>query len=383
MYKEIVKKNKYENFSRKKILIVGEIYSDNLGDAVLCEIVKKIVEENIYCDIELCDLSGREYYKEYFDYNWYEKIIKKIALVFFKLNLINLGKINVLFKDRYYKQFDKDYDLVIFAGGQMFMDYFVFPLEKLIKFFKKRNIPVIFHACGAKKIKNRNLEKRLEKILLLNIVKSISIRDDIDLVNTKYLMRSNRKAIKTFDTALCTNEYFDFNKGNKRCIGLGVMNCDKFKNKEQIIFWIKLIDELDKRKIKWQLFCNGSEADYKMLKNIVNRKNLNKDQYLIRPKTAQDLVNIISNFDKIISFRLHSHIIASSIGIPTIGISWEKKVNQFFHNLGLEYRCKTINDKVEDIINLLEIINNDNDFIIKKQAEQSKGLLLEKIKSFL
>lgn len=131
------------------------------------------------------------------------------------------------------------------------------------------------------------------------------------------------------------------------------------------------------------MFCNGSEADYKMLKNIVNRKNLNKDQYLIRPKTAQDLVNIISNFDKIISFRLHSHIIASSIGIPTIGISWEKKVNQFFHNLGLEYRCKTINDKVEDIINLLEIINNDNDFIIKKQAEQSKGLLLEKIKSFL
>lgn len=248
MYKEIVKKNKYENFSRKKILIVGEIYSDNLGDAVLCEIVKKIVEENIYCDIELCDLSGREYYKEYFDYNWYEKIIKKIALVFFKLNLINLGKINVLFKDRYYKQFDKDYDLVIFAGGQMFMDYFVFPLEKLIKFFKKRNIPVIFHACGAKKIKNRNLEKRLEKILLLNIVKSISIRDDIDLVNTKYLMRSNKKAIKTFDTALCTNEYFDFNKGNKRCIGLGVMNCDKFKNKEQIIFWIKLIDELDKEK---------------------------------------------------------------------------------------------------------------------------------------
>lgn len=380
MCEEIIKENK----NLKKILIVGEIYSDNLGDAVLCEIVKKIVKENIYCDIELCDLSGRNYYGKYFNYKWYEKIIKKIALVFLKFKLINLGKINVLFKNSYYNNFDKSYDLVIFAGGQMFMDYFVFPIEILMKFFKKRNIPVIFHACGAKKIENRNLEKRLEKILLLNIVRSISIRDDINLVNTRYLKSSIKKAIKTFDTALCTNEYFNVNKAHKESIvGLGVMNCDRFKSEKQITFWINLIDELDKRKIKWQLFCNGSEADYEMLKIIVDRKNLNKDQYLKRPKTAQDLVHLISNFNKIISFRLHSHIIAASMGIPTIGISWENKVNQFFYNIGLEDRCKTINDTPKDIVDLLEAINDNNNFIIKKQAQQTKSLLLKKIKNIL
>ena len=367
---------------KKKILLVGELYSDNLGDAVLCEIVKNIIKENIYCDIELCDLSGRNFYGEYFNYKWYERIIKKIALILFKFNLINLGKINVLFKNNYYNKFDKSYDLVIFAGGQMLMDYFVFPIEKLIKIFKKRNIPVIFHACGAKEIENRNLEKRLKKILLLDIVKSISIRDDINLVNTKYLMTSKKKAVKTFDTALCTNEYFNINKVRKESIvGLGIMNCDKFRAEKQIIFWSNLIDELDKRKIKWQLFCNGSEADYKMLKNIVVRKNLNKNQYLMRPKTAKDLVKVISNFDKIISFRLHSHIIAASMGIPTIGISWEKKVNQFFYNLGLEYRCKTINTSVQDIVDCLELVEKEgiNNIIIKKQSYLSKKSLLDNI----
>ena len=78
----------------------------------------------------------------------------------------------------------------------MFMDYFVFPIEKLMKFFKKRNVPVIFHACGAKKIENKNLEKRLKKILLLDVVKSISIRDDINLVNTRYLITSRKKRLK-------------------------------------------------------------------------------------------------------------------------------------------------------------------------------------------
>lgn len=378
MYKEIIKENK----NIKKILIVGEIYSDNLGDAVLCDVVKKIVKENIYCDIELCDLSGREFYGKYFNYKWYERLIKRIALIFFKFNLINLGKINVLFKNSYYNKFDKSYDLVIFAGGQMFMDYFVFPIEKLIKFFKKRDIPVIFHACGAKKIENKNLEERLKKILLLDIVKSISIRDDINLVNTRYLMISKKKAVKIFDTALCTNEYFNVNKVHKESIvGLGIMNCDRFRDEDQINFWSNLIDELDKRKIKWQLFCNGSEADYKMLKNMVVRKNLNKNQYLMRPKTAQDLVNVISNFNKIISFRLHSHIIAASMGIPTIGISWEKKVNQFFHNLGLEYRCKTINTSVQDIVDCLELVEKEgiNNTIIKKQSYLSKKSLLDNI----
>lgn len=367
---------------KKKILLVGEIYSDNLGDAVLCEIVKKIVKENICCDIELCDLSGRKFYGKYFDYKWYERIIKRIAWIFFKFNLINLGKINILFKNSYYNKFDKSYDLVIFAGGQMFMDYFVFPIEKLVKFFKKRNIPVIFHACGAKKIENRNLEKRLKKILLLDIVESISVRDDINLVNTRYLMTSKKKAVKIFDTALYTNKYFNVNKVHKECIvGLGIMNCDRFKNEKQITFWINLIDELDKREIKWQLFCNGSEADYKMLKIIVARKNLNKNQYLMRPKTAQDLVNVISSFNKIISFRLHSHIIAASMGIPTIGISWEKKVNQFFHNLGLEYRCKTINDSVKNIVDSLEMAEKEgiDNNIIEEQGYLSKKSLLDNI----
>ena len=370
---------------KKKVLIVGEIYSDNLGDGVLCKTVEKIVKEKIDCEIELLDLSAREDYEKYFKYKGYEKIIKKIFFLLYKFDLINLGKVNVLFKDRYYNKFDKQYDVILFAGGQMFMDYFVFPIKKVLNIAIRRNIPVIFHACGAKKIDNNYLLKELQRQLSSKIIKSISVRDDIDLVNKLYLINSKLKAKKTFDTALNANKYFNtVSIKNDNVIGLGVMYWEKCNRNKQINFWLKIIDELNKRNIKWQLFCNGSISDYKMLEEIVETKNINKGKYVQnRPKTAEELVYNISKFEKIISFRLHSHIIAASLEIPSIGIVWENKVKQFFEIVKLEDRCKTINDSPEEIIDLLEKISKKSSKynIIKEQAKESEKMLLEEIRN--
>lgn len=369
---------------KKNILLVGEIYSDNLGDAVLCQIVKRIIEENISCNIELCDLSGRQFYDRNFNYNFLEKVIIKFMMLLYKLKLKNLGEINTIFKNRYYKQFDKHYDLVVFAGGQIFMDYFVPSIEKLLHIFENNNSPVIFHACGAKEIYDIKLRNRLINILSSKVIKSISIRDDIDLITNYYLSKSNIKAIKTFDTALNAKPYLvDKKIIGKPIIGLGVIYCEEIDNEKQIWFWMKIIDELNIRDIKWQLFCNGNKADYKIMEIIAERKRINKNIYLQdKPKTAEDLVNNIATFKKIISFRLHSHIIAASLDIPSIGISWEKKVQQFFNNIQLSNRCVTINTPVKDIINLLECINSNNS-IIKNQAKRSKDLLIKSINEFL
>ena len=195
----------------KKILIVGEIYSDNLGDGVLCKTVKNIIEENIDCEIELLDLSARDYYGEYFKYKWYEKIIKRMFLLAYKVNLVNLGKINVLFKDRYYDKFDRYYDLILFAGGQMFMDYFVFPIKKILNIASKKNIPVIFHACGAKKIKDKYLLKELQKQLSLNIIKlGYRLMLCHDSFIHHYLGTSFRKDEDKFNKIILKNrDYFE------------------------------------------------------------------------------------------------------------------------------------------------------------------------------
>ena len=45
---------------------------------------------------------------------------------------------------------------------------------------------------------------------------------------------------------------------------------------------------------------------------------------------SQELVSLISSFKGIITARLHSCIVAYSLDVPAIAISWTKKVADFF-----------------------------------------------------
>ena len=46
------------------ILLIGEFYSDNLGDGVLCNIVKKIIKETYSYNIDCLDISAKENYNK-------------------------------------------------------------------------------------------------------------------------------------------------------------------------------------------------------------------------------------------------------------------------------------------------------------------------------
>lgn len=91
-----------------KILLIGEFYSDNLGDGVLCEVVYKLISDNISTDITKLDLSARNNYGDYYIYTNTEKILLKIIKRIQKIfNLYPAGKINMLFKKNIFKKFFK------------------------------------------------------------------------------------------------------------------------------------------------------------------------------------------------------------------------------------------------------------------------------------
>lgn len=369
------------------ILLIGEFYSENLGDGVLCSIVKKIIQETYSCKIDCLDISTKEDYGKKIKISLYNRIIRKGYWLLSKFKFLSIEeKINVLGKYNYYKRFNKNYDLVIFCGGQMLMSFFVGNLEYLLTFYNKKQIPVIFHACGAKNIINKDIIKKLQKILSYNNIKSISVRDNIDLVNNIYLKYSSIKAVETFDTALLTKEYFSYcvNEKNRIYVGLGVisLNDTEFNEKLLVKFWIDIIDELNRRNIKWKMFCNGAQDDYCLARKILNLKGMEEKNFLQkRPTIPEELIANISEFKSLISFRLHSHIIASACGIPSIAIIWDKKVEEFFKKINLEKRCKTINSSIQDIVDSLEIAEKegiDND-MIKRQGDLSKKSLLDNI----
>lgn len=269
----------------------------------------------------------------------------------------------------------------------MFMDWFVIPISSIINICSEKQIPVIFHACGAKQIDSKYLINKLQKTLSNECIKYISVRDSIDLVNKCYLKYSKLRAINTFDSALLSKQIFsNIQKANSHFVGLGIMSVPSVNNKKIIEFWLNIIQILEKKNTPYKLFCNGSDGDYHILNEILTIKKLKKEKFsLPRPKRPYDLIYCITRFKSIISFRLHSHIIAASYAIPSIAIVWDKKVPAFFDKIGLLDRCKMLDTNCMDIVKSLEKAENEgiDNSIILRQGIASKTSLLNSIKKYM
>ena len=108
----------------------------------------------------------------------------------------------------------------------------------------------------------------------------------------------------------------------------------------QLIFWKKMLKKLIKQKREFKIFTNGSNTDQLFAKYLLKKMNLDEKKYLVnKPRKPEELINTINSFNQIISMRLHSLIIAYSYDIPSIAISWDKKVNAFFDKINRHKLC--------------------------------------------
>ena len=396
-----------------RILLIGEIYSENLGDGVICDCVTWLIKKNFAnCTIDKLDLSynvgvGKRAIDEY--YNKKNKLQKRSEFIFKFNNLkiikkLTYLKFNFINKSQYLKNRNEyiknkkiinefinlkyDYDFAIFAGGQLFMDYFSYPIYTYVRKLSKRNIPILFNACGAGPIKSKVLIYKLKKSLNNNFVKGISTRDDIYGIKKLYLT-TNKNIKKTYDPALFTKEVYGINKKkNSKIVGLGVMKTSNMDNNALKELWKNIISELEKKHIRWKMFCNGSPWDYEFAKEILLELGYctDLDTYLCkRPQVPQELVQEISNFKSIISFRLHSHIIAYSLDIPSIALVWDEKLKFFFSSNKKLDRCMYIDESPLKIVEkLLDIENTSYDMnLISNQKYTLENDLNNMINSVL
>lgn len=371
----------------KNILLVGEKYSSNLGDGIIYDTVYKLLNNNKYNIINM-DISGRTIYENdtnsfslFKEYKVYIKSLIKKILSFFKYNKMgkNLSKIFGEFKNQFdYLVMNNHIDYVIFAGGQMFIDTFINQIEYICNYCDKNSISVIFNSCGTGNILN---EKALEKVLQSNAVKYISLRDGYE----KILSYTGKKVFVCCDNAVYCSNTYKFQRRENGICGIGIMFSTLQSPMKQIVFWKKIIKELLKEKIEFKLFTNGSYKDYCFAKYILKKMNLNIEQYLlIQPKEPIQLVKQISSFEKIISMRLHSMIVAYSYNIPSIAICWDYKVNEFFSKIGLKENCYKLNSKTYEIIDHFKRINNDTiDRNIKKELLVEIDNNIKKIKKII
>jgi polysaccharide pyruvyl transferase WcaK-like protein len=82
-------------------------------------------------------------------------------------------------------------------------------------------------------------------------------------------------------------------------------------------------------------FTNGSPVDEVILASIKNDfVGVVKVIFADRPMVPEDLVKTIVRCEKIIAYRLHACIVATSLGVPAIGLAWDKKLSSYFESIG-------------------------------------------------
>lgn len=389
----------------KKILVVGEYFSENLGDGVICETVRSLIEDSFPdTEVMIADIMGRTCFTLNEDNSetlavkeskiWRETLKKYFSekqgkgIGFFYDRLVYRKWLQIRKKDlEVIKQnCNNNYDLVVFAGGQLMYEPFVIPIIAHIKELEKRNIPVIFNGCGFGKFTNSYAIKQFNKYLDKDIVKSITVRDYVDEVNTLLLKNNRVQALKTNDPALWVEEAYKISKSDSDVIGLGIIKrSDPIFNLKQKQLYKNIIEQFETDNQKWELFCNGEVADQIFALEIVREIGLSENKVSKRPLVPTELVNLIASYKSIISFRLHSHIISTSLKIPGVGMSWDKKVNFYFNSFNADDRCFTVNTSSEEIVTKINEIDCSpiNQEILKEQKIIAKNILIKSINELI
>ncbi len=237
-------------------------------------------------------------------------------------------------------------DAVIFAGGGIikykYENFYRYTFD-IINEAQKYNIPVYFNAVGVEDYDGNN-----ENCLLLkdavnkDCVKAISIRDDAQLFEKSYNTNKNIKIISVFDSAVWAKDVYKKTLSEKSggYIGLGIAreglfvdNGVDFVDKQfQLDYWKNTVSLLEEKGYKWKLFTNGAYSDEIFALEILDY--IGHGEKLPRPLVSSELVNGINSFDAVIATRMHSNIVAYSLGIPSVGLVWNDKLKMWGEKIG-------------------------------------------------
>ncbi len=259
-------------------------------------------------------------------------------------------------------------DAVVFAGGiiKCTNENFWLYMPEIIREAQKHNVPVFLSAIGVEKFyPDDERSVALKEAINLPCVKGISVRDDIETLKRDYLTNQDIKTYSVYDPAVwCADTYkkqLDLKAKKEECVGLGITREKLFSDygnpqidrEYQLDFWKGIIDELDKRNVKWKIFTNGDTYDEIFAKEVL--AYVGHGEKLKAPKDGISLVKDISQFTSVIAGRMHSNIVAFSLSIPSIGFVWNQKLRFWGKKIGYSERfidCDNLS--TENVINAWE-----------------------------
>lgn len=379
-----------------KIAICGLIKSENLGEPFISKSLIWLIEDCMQqsskgeddIEFEEVDLYGRndsliEYTnptenreKNYYAYqpksgNWQFFLYYKLRGLAKRIdNYVICNPIHRLrhyiwnhgynFRKRlmlYYNNKIGVADLIVIDGGGVleysYNEYQEY-LKTLCDYAEQHSIPIVINAIGRAGEFNPNdfRCKVLMKALSNPCVRYASARDSLESVRACVKNRFDVKLCA--DAAFWVKDAYDIDVSSKtsekRVIGIGLIRGDAllsyedgfgegFGEEDLIDLFSNIAYELMKRGYDFRFFTNGFRTDYTLGQRVIAKMNIGEEYLIERPLHAEELLNTISDFSGLITCRMHSSIAAFSMKIPSVILSWNKKVDQYMEVVGYPERA--------------------------------------------
>ncbi|MBQ4517179.1 MAG: polysaccharide pyruvyl transferase CsaB [Clostridia bacterium] len=288
---------------------------------------------------------------------------------------------------RYFKikKMFKKTKLFISGGGSLLQDvtssrsikYYL----SLIKLAKSAGAAVMLYANGIGPVNKEANRLAVQKAL--NAVDVITLREETSKEELKQLGIPAEKVTVTADPALsiqpASKERIDevlLEEGispEEKLLGISVRQW-KESDKDFIAKLAEVIDTVCKERQLVPVFVPMQyPLDFDFSQSIANL--LSDKCYIIgRSRPAEELIGLVSRMDAMLAERLHSLIYAVNAFVPTVGLSYDTKVDAFMEYIGIGTGISVEEFSVDKAINAVYAVLDNRDDI--QQALKEKHVLL-------
>ncbi len=346
----------------KKILLINEGYSDNLGDQAIKDSLIFLLKNNIVADIEFADFTKKinaplqiSSINQVSNASLIKKVIR--LLIPAKIRWIISSFSRIVSKSKEKK------DLIVIGGGQLILSNATFAIAMflwvfVLNLFGNKNIILFGVGSGT----NFSFIDKLLYQYSLHNVKDIYVRDYKSKELLKELFNIDAKFV--YDVAFCYSlidtKNIDIELSNKVLLGVTDFEVYKTYNKDNLSIeeyyesWITLLktNHIDiKNTILFYTTQRDSAESVKFMEYVNNKYAI--DLTLLETNTIGELINAISSSEYIVSGRMHALILGVSYRKKIITYSISKKLEEFDRMFNKGVDLKEVQNQ---IVNQVKII---------------------------
>lgn len=248
-------------------------------------------------------------------------------------------------------------DVIVFGGAPLFnyrYQSFYLRTIRTLELASEYDVPVLFSSIGVEPYSETNeRSQQLKKALRLPIVRQLTTRDDLESA-TKYVEGTHTPTSLVSDPAVLADSVFGVDSrpaegaqvDSDRCIGLVVTRAGIFKDNgidfneaDQRRFWLDIISQLEARGDDYRIFTTGHFSDEMFLDSLVRHHGVPNRKAAVTLNAPEELIAELQKCNGVIAYRLHASITSFALGIPSIGLTWNFKVPDFYRSMGYPERA--------------------------------------------